>query len=509
MTGKPFRATTLSRKDSEHRRAALSSHFPLFKVEAAICDQKLVKERRDMTHHGRTTRNVFAAVAVTLMMTAFSLAQQYSEKPIYTFTESRHGAIGGSQLVSDSAGNLYGTTIDGGNKSTSCAVQTGVPGCGVVFKLTPTGKETVLHIFTGKDGALPYGGVILDSAGNLYGVALAGGDKKPKVCHYLNLGGFPPGCGVVFKLTPTAQGPWKYKVLYTFTGGKGGAGPFGGVVFDSGGNLYGAGGYGGDKPTACKPYGCGVVFKLTPTANGPWTESVLYRFVGVKTGFLPVGVTFDSEGNLYGVTYVGGDKSVSCVGLTGCGVVFKLTPRAHGLWKETVLHAFTNSKDGGLPQGIPFVDPKDNVYGTTVYGGVGYGVVYKLTPHAHGAWKEAVLHTFTGGSDGGLARASVIFDSAGNLYSTTVIGGDSNCNGGGGCGVVFKLTPRKNDQGPWTERPLYKFTRDTDGGVPQSNLLFDAAGDIFGMTTGGGNDSECLANKWGGDGCGVVFELTP
>lgn len=462
-----------------------------------------------MTHHARTTRNVVAAVAVTLVMTVFSMAQ-YSETPIYTFTGGSDGAIGGRQLVSDSAGNLYGTTISGGNKSTSCAVQTGVPGCGVVFKLTPTGKYTVLHTFTGgEDGAFPYAGVTLDSAGNLYGTTFAGGDKKPKVCHYLNLGGMPAGCGVVFKLTPAAHGPWKETVLYTFTGGKDGAGPFASVIFDSGGNLYGAGGYGGDKPTACEPYGCGVVFKLTPTANGPWTEKVLYRFDGVRTGLLPVGVTFGSGGNLYGITYVGGDKSAGCVaGYVGCGVVFKLKPTAHGLWKETVLHAFTDGKDGGVPQGTPIVDQKDNVYGTTVTGGdYGPGVVYELTPRANGTWEEKVLHTFTGRSDGGNDQNPVVLDSTGNLYGTTDNGGDPSCNGGSGCGVVFKLTP--TTKGPWTETVLYPFTQGTDGDFPHSNLLFDSTGDIFGMTTGGGDGSECLTNKWGIYGCGVVFKLTP
>jgi len=455
----------------------------------------------------KIARNVFAAVAVTLMMTVFSLA---SEKPIYTFTEGKHGAIPGNQLVSDSAGNFYGTTVDGGNQSTSCAVQTGVPGCGVVFMLTPAGEETVLHTFTGgSDGAFPAGGVILDFAGNLYGTTVAGGDKKPEICHFSN---FIPGCGVVYEITAAGR----FKVLYTFSGGKDGWYPYAGVVFDSNGNLYGTAEAGGNYPKVCGGYGCGVVFKLTPTAHGPWKETVLYAFRGVRDGDGPVGVTFDSGGNLYGVAFNGGDKSVECDGYLGCGVVFKLAPTRNGPWTETVLHAFRDGNDGAFPQGTPFVDQQGNVYGTTVFGGdtkrsqcngrgdpPGCGVVYEIT--AAGRFK--VLHKFTGSGDGGLARAPVVFDSAGNLYSQTVNGGDSNCNEGYGCGVVFELTP--TTKGPWTETFLYDFALGTDGGIGQSNLLLDSAGDIFGMTTGGGNDSECNPNHFGGYGCGVVFELTP
>jgi len=142
-------------------------------------------------HQGRNTRNGVAAVAVTLLLAVSALAQD-SETVLHTFTGGRDGAIGGGNLVADSAGNLYGTALDGGNKSTKCGVYTGVPGCGIVFRLSPTKdgpwKETVLHTFTGgKDGALPIGGVILDSEGNLYGTTLFGGDKKPANCHAVGI----------------------------------------------------------------------------------------------------------------------------------------------------------------------------------------------------------------------------------------------------------------------------------------------------------------------------------
>jgi hypothetical protein len=478
-----------------------------------------------MTHHGRTTRNAILAVAAALMLTVFSMAQ-YSEKAIHTFTGGKDGAIGGIQLVSDSAGNLYGTTFDGGNRSTSCEPYTGVPGCGVVFKLTRDAhgdwKETVLHTFTGgKDGALPIA-VILDSAGNLYGTTFFGGDEKLANCRLENV----PGCGVVFKLTPRADGlPWKETVLHTFTGGTDGRLPWAGLTFDQAGNLYGTATRGGD--THCKgrtPFGCGVAFRLTPTTEGPWTESVIYTFETTgRGGYLPYGgLTFDSEGNLYGTAYLGGDNSVSCFGDPGCGVVYELTPRAHGPWKETVLHAFTGGTDGGIPLFYVTLDSRGNVYGTTIYGGdtksnnclggygfdapAGCGVVFKLTRGAHGAWKETELYSFTGGRDGAFDTAPVVFGSSGNIYGMTGNGGylAGPCTFGtennAGCGVVFQLTP--TTKGPWTESVLYAFTGGTDGSGPESNLLLDSAGNIFGVTEGGGNISECS-----GYGCGVVFKI--
>jgi uncharacterized repeat protein (TIGR03803 family) len=477
-----------------------------------------------MTNKSRTARTLIVVAAATLMLLAMPALAQDSETVLYTFTGGRDGAIGGGNLVADSAGNLYGTTFDGGNKSTKCGVYTDVPGCGVVFKLTPTAhgpwKETVLYTFTGgADGAVPTGGVILDSAGNLYGTTLFGGDKKPEVCHAVSI--YAAGCGVVFKLTPTAHGPWAETVLYTFTGGADGSEPASQLIFDSTGNLYGTTTIGGNNDDCGPPpYGCGVVFKLTPSAGGPWTESVLYSFSGgTDGGFASGGLTFDSQGNLYGTTFLGGDTSVSCDGVPGCGVVFQLTPTPSGPWTETVLHAFTAGSDGGFSSSSVTLDSGGNVYGTTIVGGdttacsgtyygasQGCGVVFEL---AHGTWEETVLYAFTPGSDGEFDHTSVIFDSSGNLYGMTSDGGDFKlpCTSSFGCGVVFKLTP--TGQGPWTESVLYAFTGGTDGNVPASNLLLDSAGNIFGITEAGGNTSECTGNEQGGSGCGVVFELTP
>jgi uncharacterized repeat protein (TIGR03803 family) len=298
------------------------------------------------------------------------------------------------------------------------------------------------------------------------------------------------------------------------------------VTLDSSGNVYGTAALGG-YATDCNPGGggCGVVFKLTKSGQAPWTESVLYAFTGGTGGNQSLGsVTFDANGNLYGVTYEGGDTSVSCFSVAlfpGCGVVFELTPAASGPWTETVLYAFTGGTDGGIPLFGVILDSSGNVYGSAIYGGdatasncpggygegvvPGCGVVFELT---QGTWDEKVLYSFTGGSDGALGATPLVFDSAGNLYGTTLDGGnvtEANCENTrlSGCGVVFKLTPAA--QGPWTESVLYAFTNGPAGNAPESNLVLDSAGNLYGVTQGGGEISQLC----GGNSCGVVFELNP
>jgi hypothetical protein len=476
-----------------------------------------------MTYHGRTKRNVIVAVAATLMMLAVSaLAQLAPKKPLYTLPGGRHGGIGGYNLVTDSAGNLYGTTWAGGNNSSSCEVYTGVPGCGVVFKLSRgahgTWEETVLYTFSGgADGAVPANGVILDAAGNLYGTTLFGGDKKPANCQAVSI--YPAGCGVVFELSPPQSGgSWTESVLYRFSGGADGSEPFDRLIFDSSGNLYGTTSIGGNND-GCgpPPYGCGVVFELTPSgAAGQWTESVLYTFSGGSDGGFPfTGVTFDTHGNLYGVAESGGDTSVSCNGNTGCGVVFKLTPASSAPWKERVLYAFTGGADGAGPFMYVILDSAGNVYGTTVTGGnttgslctgnrdPGCGVVFELSPpQSGGSWTETVLYTFCSLEnciDGRFSGQPLVFDPAGNLYGVAYNGGHFFA------GVVFKLAP--TSAGPWTQSILHTFTGGTDGGGPSGNLLLDPAGSLIGVTYFGGNDSECTGNTGGAPGCGVVFEI--
>ncbi len=334
-------------------------------------------------------------------------------------------------LVADKAGNLYGTTAYGG--ANGC---TGL-GCGVAFELVK-GKGgswtyAILHYFTGQegDGLWPYAGMIFDSQGNLYGTTSGGGNYS--ACS--NEG----GCGVVFELTPDGKGSWAETVVYAFDGSDGG-GPDGKLTFDSLGNLYGTTYYGGAHQS-------GTVFKLTPGKQGQWTENVLHSFsYGTKDGDAPFnGVVFDTAGNLYGTTPSGGMN-----GPQGWGTAFKLTPESGGKWRETILHAFDRAKfGGGDVSSEPVLDPEGNFYGTAEWGGsydcpdgggFGCGVVFKLTPRAKGKWKETVLHSFGKGRDGA-APGSFARDPAGHLFGTTGAGGyvGGTC-GQDGCGVVFEVS---------------------------------------------------------------------
>jgi uncharacterized repeat protein (TIGR03803 family) len=185
----------------------------------------------------------------------------------------------------------------------------------------------VLHSFNTVDGAGPYGALTLDAAGNLYGVTQGGGD--PNVCS---------NCGVVFQLVPTSGG-WKENVVHYFSGGLDGWWPFGGVVLDTAGNLYGTTVYGGNTGCSTTAQGCGVVFELSPLSNGMWKKTALYVFSGLDGAHPAAPVVFDSAGNLYGTTSEGDGHISDCFG-AGCGVVFELSPTSNGVWTETVLHAF-------------------------------------------------------------------------------------------------------------------------------------------------------------------------
>jgi uncharacterized repeat protein (TIGR03803 family) len=406
-------------------------------------------------------------IAVAIAATTFSLAvcaQAQTETILHNFN---NGATGGSPqagLLMDASGNLYGTTEFGGSKTTLDS--------GVVFRLTLTGgywQETVLMDFPSEVGSL--GGLIQDAAGNLYGVSTYGGITAP--CPATGL----LGCGTVFELSPTTTGHWKRTQLYAFSGGADGSLPLSTLVFDSAGNLYGTTGDGGDL-TDCPTSGCGVVFKLSPTSSGAWTESVLYAFTNGTDGALPrASLVFDAAGNLYGTA----EES-----RPGAGVVYELSPTASGPWTETVLYTFTGGADGALPLGGLIFDPSGNLYGTTYEAGnladcrkQGCGTVFELSPIAGGGWSETTIHTFAGGTDGANPEASLLRDASGNLYGTTSAGGGKG-------GTVFELSPGSG--GTWTEKIIYAFKGPTtDGQNPgYGPLIFDAAGNLYGTTLAGG-----------------------
>lgn len=334
-------------------------------------------------------------------------------------------------------------------------------------------REKVLHRFRGTDGANPYAGLIFDADGNLYGTTVYGGSSD---CS--------GGCGTVFELTQKAGGDWIVKVLHRFNG-RDGASPQASLVFDAKGNLYGTTLSGG-------AYHVGTVFELTPTESGGWKEKILHSFNG-KDGFFPYSnLIFDTSGNLYGTTYYGGRN--------GYGTVFELTPDAGGGWKEKILHSFYgNGKDGFFPYASLIFDNSGNLYGTTSQGGShGGGTAFELIPEPDGGWREKILHSFDFNyEDGFYPTAGLIFDLAGNLYGTTRSGGRSICETG--CGTVFELTLTAS--GSWKERILHTFDRHggPDGYYPAGNLIFDAAGNLYGTTYSGG------AYHIGG----TVFELTP
>lgn len=321
--------------------------------------------------------------------TVFKVTPGGTETVLYSFGGPPDGATPyTSGVVRDKSGNLYGTTGAGGASNQ-----------GAVFKLTPARAETVLHSFVadGKDGVLPIGGLVMDPAGNLYGTTNKGGTANAgtvfkvtptgtETVLYSFAGGTADGClpynvtlvlkkntlygttagcganggGTVFKLTLSG----KETVLYNFAANlRDGFEPVAGVIMDKAGNLYGTTVGGGSNIG-------GTVFKVTQAGQ----ETVLYAFNATETeGYKPEApVALDKLGNLYGTTLKGGTGS-GC-----CGTVWKLNPSG----TETILHVFTGTPDGGGPTGAGVaLDKKGNVYGTAFGGGTNNnGAVYKVIP---------------------------------------------------------------------------------------------------------------------------------
>jgi uncharacterized repeat protein (TIGR03803 family) len=412
---------------------------------------------------------IIVAFVLVLSLCAGAAAAGSTFTLIRTFTGGDLSANSYGPLIADRAGNLYGTASTGGNGG---CVRYGSTGCGTVFELTPPSTpgspwtETVIYRFPGGNGPwFPVAGLARDGAGNLYGTTTDGG---PYGC-------FTTYCGSVFELTPPSKpgAPWKEIVLYRFSSGAGGNNPGSGVTLDGKGNLYGT-------TETYGPLSRGTVFRLTRPATGQgwWSEAVLSGFD--RGGNYPLGgVAFDRAGNLYGTTFYGGYQDL--------GVVFKLTPTLHGYWTETVLYEFGSNacspktdvlfdRHGnlfGTAQGCPalpgavfrlvprggswsesvlkyfndgtnygpgttlLIDDAGNIYGTTAGGGSHlHGTVFKLAPPG---WSETIPHSFSG-SDGDFPTAGPIFGLGGALYGTTIDGGSRRgvCKIGG-CGVLYRI----------------------------------------------------------------------
>jgi uncharacterized repeat protein (TIGR03803 family) len=402
------------------------------------------------------------------------------EKVLYSFTGGADGANPTSDLVFDTAGNLYGTTSAGGS-ATSCGW-----GCGTVFELkrTQTGwEEQVLHSFgnSQNDGQLPEAGMIFDSSGNLYGTTREGGGTS----RY----------GTVFKLAPNGKGGWTESVIYNFPDV---ALPTSDLVQDAQGNLYGTTPYNGSGGGD----GYGTVFELIRHSDGSWTESTLYQFAGPPgDGANPSsGVVFDSAGNLYGLTLAGGSNPCNW-GAGGCGIAYKLTPDGKGNWKETVLFNFARGSGFAvIPSAGLLVDPSgDRLVGTTVQGGDGLGTVFVLNQSKHGEWKQDVVHRFYDNLDGNYPVGQLTRDIHGNLFGVTL--------GGGGAwpknGMVFELAIQ--EKGPWKETILYDLDGGADGEAPYAGVVLDHQGHLYGTTYRGGTGTLCEGNV----SCGTVYEITP
>jgi uncharacterized repeat protein (TIGR03803 family) len=398
-------------------------------------------------------------VILTLTLT---VSAQYTETILYDFgAVTSNGANPETPVVFDAAGNLYGTTGNGGTL-----------GYGTVFELSPNAgggwTETILYNFAyGADAGFPHS-ISFDSHGNLFGVAQGGNTS----CY--------TGCGTIFELSPNSGGGWTEKVIYSFTGTYDGSGPAGPLAIDTSGNLFGTTQGGGR-------FQGGTVFELSPASGGGWTFHHLLTF-NYSNGASPQsGVILDSAGNLYGVAPYAGRGSD--------GVVYQLSPSSGGSWTFTILHTFYGAL-GAIPDGLLTFDAAGNLYGTTQQGGKnvspcsgGCGVVFKLTP-ASGPWLYSLLHEFSG-PDGWQPQAGITLDSAGNVYGVAANGGT------GSDGTAFKLSPVS---GGWKFETIFDFAQST-GTFPYTNVTLDASGNVYGTTLQGG--ANCAPY-----GCGLVYELS-
>jgi uncharacterized repeat protein (TIGR03803 family) len=444
-----------------------------------------------------TPRFVFlrAAIGTTLLVSFLTLsltAMGQSEWVVHSFTGLSRGYGPGGVLATDASGNLYGVAGNASSKT--------MPGLGIVYELVrPVSPniawtETVLYTFTNpQDGDWLRAGLVIDKAGNLYGTTYSGGLY---------------GTGNVFELSPptTPGGAWTESTLHSFQPANGDGGwPRAELVLDAAGNLYGVTVFGGHiQPDGPCFSGCGTVFQLSPPAvsGGAWTETILYSFIDQPAAFPEGSPIFDAAGNIYGTTYGHEGRG----GNSRWGAVYRLSkPRtAGGAWVFKTLYVFrgydsVHSFDGGNPTGALTLRGKGILYGTTSAGGLyNSGTVFQLVPPAVAGdpWNENILYNFTwagGNSDGcgthGVTTSDgcgptghLLFDSAGNIFGTTLEGGNQEV------GTFFELAPPVTSGADWTESILHSFGASAGGGDVPSGLIFGKNGVMFGVTQGGGKN---------------------
>lgn len=398
-------------------------------------------------------------------MAALPLLPSHAQRftVIHNFSGGADGMIPDTGTV-DAGGHLYGTTVSGGTRQQNCP-----GGCGTVFKLTEKNGAWILstlYNFTGgNDGEAPQEGVAFGPDGGLYGTTFYAGAA---------------GWGTVYKLQPPSTichsvlCPWTETTIHTFTGGTDGKRPWGGLTFDSAGNIYGTTQSGGNG-TYCGDAGCGVVYEVSPSGRD-WNERLLYTFIGGPYGDGPQeGVVFDSAGNFYG----------TCMRPAQFGSVFELMPSPSG-YNLSFIHRFQGGADGSAPLGL-IIDSAGGLYGTTQFGGSGSGgTVYSLTPQ-NGNWFFGVLYPLLSISPYFYGPvAPLTMDAAGNLYGTSFQGGEY------GMGSVFKLEPAV---GYWTYTSLHDFTGGQDGMWPASRVALDSQGNVYGTAEFGGFFNQGVAFK--------------
>jgi uncharacterized repeat protein (TIGR03803 family) len=413
-----------------------------------------------------TLARALAVALLTLNLVSAGLCAS-KFRVLHSFGGADDGRDPSGPPLLDGKRNLYGATGRG----------PGPYGEGTVYKLTPQAKgtwsETILHDFAaGNDGAIPWGALVFDSVGHLYGTV--GGD------------GGAGGSGV-FDLSP-GSGDWGNKLIYDKSSGPG-------LLTDKMGNLY------GDIGPGLYTYH-GAVGELLPGSDG-WTYAALYNFCSQQDcpdGYdMPAPPIWDGKGNLFGTTSEGGGRPTCWISF-GCGVIFEMTPNGDGTWKYHVLHRFASSKnDGQTPAAGLIMDSAGNFYGSTAaggpygreQGGYGNGTVFKLAL-VNGKWEKTDLYDFPNCSNGCNPGYQMAFDKAGNLYGAAN-GGLPDCDGYD-CGVVFKLSPQAG--GKWTYSVVHKFTA-ADGEYPLG-LIIDGKGNLFGTT-----------QSFGKYHFGTAFEITP
>ena len=407
------------------------------------------------------TQVVLAATSLVWLSGAVAEAQTFNV--LYNF--AGNGSNGApyqpyNGLAMTPGGILYGTTLKGGSYEDGTAFQLKRAGAGWLLN--------VLYNFQGgTDGTGPVAGVSIGPGGVLYGTTPAGGDPG---C------GLAGGCGIVYSLRPPAHStgstvtPWTETVLYRFPGGDDGAVPkYGAVAFDGNGNLYGTTQYGGN---VCGSPGCGTVYQLSPS-GGSWTESVLHSFSPRDDGSQPLGgVVLDRYGDVYGATSVGNET------------LFAMEQDGNGYWDYYDVYQFTSLDGCAINTGL-LLDPSFNLYGVAQgcgpgganAGGTVFDYFYALDPVYNFSLTRAPVSAPEG---------PLIEDASGNLYGVSFNGGANQQ------GAVYKLTLGNG----WHYTDVYDFTGGSDGAGPIGNLVMDASGNLYGVTTAGGSQ-----------GGGVIFEI--